>query len=78
MSSQRRYTDEKEFDGYFHGCQTLLAHFHTALNGSTPLNIDWRSPKANELADLTQEQKDFLEDIKPMIAEEGMSFPLFP
>ncbi|KAJ5377811.1 uncharacterized protein N7496_005220 [Penicillium cataractarum] len=69
---RRRYADMEEFNSYFHSCRILLAHFHIALNGSTPLTIDWLSPKADKLAVLTLEQKRFLEAAKPMIAEEGM------
>ncbi|KAL4780650.1 hypothetical protein BJX76DRAFT_337354 [Aspergillus varians] len=69
-----RYADMTEFESYFHGCQILLTHFHMACKGSAPFELDWTSPESDKLAELTQGEKKFLQELKELVAGESATF----
>ncbi|OCL15204.1 hypothetical protein AOQ84DRAFT_384184 [Glonium stellatum] len=51
-----RFEDYNLVEGYFHGAQTLIAHFRDILNGHAPFTADWRRNHPDLLANLSEKE----------------------
>ena len=57
---------------YYHACKTLLAYFHFASGGATPLALDWGGP-TQDSSIVDQHQVAYLRNIKTEILRQGQS-----
>ena len=59
------------------GSRTLLSHFHHLINGAKPFEHDWASKQETKsiarMADLDEQQTNFLAWLAPKIKEKGTS-----
>ncbi|MCJ1327893.1 hypothetical protein MMC10_004568 [Thelotrema lepadinum] len=67
VSPKPKANDESSLShAYYHACKTLLAYFHFASGGATPLALDWGGP-TQDSSIVDQHQVAYLRNIKTEI-----------
>jgi hypothetical protein len=59
--------------GILFAVKTMLAYFHYALKGQYPFRLDWKSNKGPKIAELTDEQHEFVKAIAREVEAKGMA-----
>lgn len=60
--------------------KTILAHFHYGLKGQIPFqqDFDWKGSAVRRMADLDQDQVDFMQDYTRIIQQKSMLSRIHP
>lgn len=63
-----RFNSMSLVEGYFHGCKTLLAHFHFLSKGHLPLQLQWRPAENHHHgATMDKDSIDYMQTIGRLI-----------
>jgi hypothetical protein len=73
MNIQRRYSDMKLAESWFHMCKVLLSRFHFISNGSALFRFNWDNTKNVKFAKLDEAQVKFMQKTQAMVAAKGQS-----
>lgn len=68
-----KYSNIPFLEGALHWAKIILSRFHFVCNGSIPLNMDWSTPEAAKMANLSGQQVRFMMTTQKMIAAKGWS-----
>lgn len=71
MGTQRRYSDMKLAEGWFHTSKIFLSRFHFVSNGSAPLRLDWDKAGNVQFAKFSEDEIKFLRDSQALMAKKG-------
>jgi hypothetical protein len=69
----RRFSNPRLLESYFHAARILLSRFHFVIHGSAAIMSNWSNPKDVAFADLDKEQEKLMEQIKEMSTGRGES-----
>lgn len=72
--TQVLYLDMELIRGIHSGAKAILAHFHYSCKGNVPFspNFDWDSKEAQRMAEINQEQIQFMMRLRVLARQKGM------
>ncbi|KAH8892135.1 hypothetical protein GQ53DRAFT_863880, partial [Thozetella sp. PMI_491] len=67
----RRFSNPPLLETYFHAARIFIAHFHFVCHGSEAIQSDWTSRDIANMANLSPDQLQFMEDTRKLVNEIG-------
>ncbi|EUC40780.1 hypothetical protein COCMIDRAFT_40949 [Bipolaris oryzae ATCC 44560] len=70
----RRYSDMRLAEAWFHTSKILLSRFHFWSNGSDPFKVNWKKPEEVKFAQLDKHQIRFMQQLQKIVKEKELHF----